>query len=569
MLAIPLAACAASGVPATTAPLESASGSTAIATSTRPSLQAPVPASVARLAEGALLFDDLGTLHVPVTASAEAQSWFDQGVRLAYGFNHDEAARSFARGAMVDPSCAMCFWGVALTLGPNYNLTMLPDAAAPAWEALQRARALAPSSTAVEQALIGALAARYVALQSVQPLVVQVFASDYAAAMKDVAQRFPTDDDVQVLAAEAAMDVNAWRLWLLDGTAAPGTDWIVSTLETVLARNATHAGANHYYIHAVEASKHPEKAVPSAERLAGLMPGAGHVVHMPAHIFQRVGRYADASATNEKAVEADLAYMKKVTPPGRYPMYLAHNYGFLSFSASMEGRSALAIESARAAAKALPASMAPEMRMPAMDFFSAEPILAMVRFGKWDDLLAEPRPGPQYPVMSAFWLHGHGMALAGKGRLAEARADLHALQKLADAVSLDLQVGMDTARMVYSLAAKILAARIASVARERGALALWQEAVTLSDGLAYSEPDDWYYSVRSLQGQALLAAGMSRQAEAVYREDLVRKPDNGWSLFGLWKSLAAQNRIADAKVAQARFERAWAKADVTLAASAF
>jgi len=566
--AVVLAACVGAGsAPATEPPRTN--GLTSPASSTRPMPPATVPGSVAKLAEGALLFDDLGTLDMPVTASAEAQRWFDQGLRLAYGFNHDEAARSFARGAMVDPSCSMCFWGAALTLGPNYNMNMRPEAAQPAWDALQRARDLAPRATPVEQALIGALAARYVGLTAVEPLVVQVLPRDYAAAMKDVAARFAADDDVQVLAAEASMDVDAWRLWSLEGAPAPQTEWIVSTLETVLARSPLHVGANHYYIHAVEASKHPEKAVLSAERLAGLMPGAGHIVHMPAHIFQRVGRYADASATNARAVEVDLAYMKKVTPPGRYPMYLAHNYGFLSFSASMEGRSAVAIDSARAAARALPPSMMAEMRMPAMDFFSAEPILAMVRFGKWDELLAEPQPDAQYPVMTAFWRHGHGMALAARGRVKEARADLDALRTLADAASLDMQVGMSPAKTVYSLAAKILEARIAGAERSREARRLWEEAVKLSDTLAYSEPDDWYYSVRTLQGAALLASGMAREAEAVYREDLSRKPDNGWSLFGLWKSLEAQRKVVDAGQAQARFQKAWSSADVKLTASAF
>ncbi len=569
ILAVVLAACAAAAPAPGTEHQGPLPGATPAASSGATPPPPQVPASIARLAEGAMLFDDLGSLHVPITASAEAQKWFDQGLRLNYGFNHDEATRSFARGAVVDPSCAMCFWGAALTLGPNYNMGMLAASAQPVSDALQRARELAAGATQVEQALIGALGARYVPLTAVDPLVVQVLPRDYAVAMNEVAARFPADDDVQVLAAEAAMDVDAWHLWSLDGDPAPETEWIVSTLETVLARNPVHPGANHYYIHAVEASKHPERALPSAERLAGLMPGAGHVVHMPAHIFQRVGRYAEASATNAKAVEVDRAYMKKVTPPGRYPMYLAHNYGFLSFSASMEGRSAVAIDAARAAARALPPSMMAEMRMPAMDFFSAEPILAMVRFGKWDALLAEPPPDPQCPVMTAFWRHGHGMALAAKGKLTEARADLTALQKLADGATLDMQVGMSPARTVYSLAAKILEARIAGAARSPDARRLWEEAVKLSDGLAYSEPDDWYYSVRTLQGAALLAAGMAREAEAVYRQDLSRKPNNGWSLFGLWKSLEAQRELAGAMEARARFERAWANADVKLTASAF
>ena len=528
---------------------------------------AAAPASVASLAEGALLFDDLGTLHHAVTASPEAQKWFDQGLRLTYGFNHDEATRSFAKGGLVDPACAMCFWGAALTMGPNYNMPMLPDRARAAWDALQRARELAPATTPVEQALIGALAARYKGPEPLDPDAMQPFSVAYAAAMKKVAAQYPADDDVQVLAAEAGMDTNPWKLWSLDGRAADGTDWIVTTLETVLARSPNHPGANHYYIHAVEASLHPEKAEPSADRLAGLIPGAGHIVHMPAHIYQRVGRYADATATNEKAVAADQAYLQKTKPPGVYPMYLSHNYGFLSFSSSMEGRSATSLQAARAAAKALPPGMID--MMPGMDFFASEPELAMVRFGKWDDLLAEPKPDAKYPVLTAFWLHGHGMALAGKGKTKEATADLDALRRMADAAPAELKVGMSPAKTVFGLGAKILEARIATSEKKPGALGLWEEAVKLADTLAYSEPDDWFYSVRTFQGAALLAAGKAKEAEAVYREDLRRKPRNGWSLFGLWKSLEAQHKAKDAAAAKGDFEKVWAKADVKLTSSAF
>jgi tetratricopeptide (TPR) repeat protein len=526
-----------------------------------------LPRSVAALAEGAILFDDLGTHHHAVTASADAQKWFDQGLRLTYGFNHDEATRSFAQGAVVDPKCAMCFWGAALTMGPNYNMPMLPTAARAAWDALQSARALAPQATPVEQALIDALAKRYKGPEPLDPPAMQPFSVAYAAAMRDVAKQYRADDDVQVLAAEAGMDTNPWHLWSLDGKPSEGTEWIVATLEGVLARSPNHPGANHYYIHAIEASPHPEKGVPAAERLGGLIPGAGHIVHMPAHIFQRVGRYADASNANENAVAVDLAYMKKTKPPGTYAMYLAHNYGFLGFSSSQEGRSAVSLRAAREAAKALPPGMID--MMPGMDFFASEPALAMVRFGKWDELLAEPKPDPKYPVLTAFWLHGHAMASAAKGKLADAHADLTALQAMADTAPPTLNAGMSPAKTVFSLAAKIVEARLATVEKKPNALELWEEAVKIGDGLSYSEPDDWFYSVRSFQGAALLAAGKAKEAEAVYREDLRRKPNNGWSLFGLWKSLDAQKRAGDAKTARADFEKAWSRADVKLTASAY
>jgi tetratricopeptide (TPR) repeat protein len=528
----------------------------------------PPPPSILTLAKGAMLFDDLGTYAMPVTATPEAKKYFDQGLRLTYGFNHDEATRSFARAAELDPSCAMCFWGVSLTLGPNYNVPMLPDRARSAWEALQRARQLAPRTTAAEQALIFALMNRYKGPEPLPPPEMHPFNVAYANAMRSVAKQFPDNLDIQTLFAESTMDVNPWKLWTLDGKPSEGTEETVRTLEAVLARDPNHPGANHYYIHAVEASPHPEKALPSAERLPSLMPGAGHIVHMPAHIFQRVGRYADASAANANAIVVDHAYLKKTTPPGYYPMYLGHNYGFLSFSSSMEGRQATSLSAARDATTAIPPAMID--MMPGMDFFVAEPLLAMVRFGRWDDLLAEPKPDPKYPVLSAFWHHGHGMALAAKGRFPEARADLDAIQKIAAAAPPDLQAGQSVAKDVFALAAKILEARLATLQKGKNALALWSEAVAMNDKLAYSEPDDWFYPVRHYHGAALLNAGMAAEAHAVYLEDLKRHPHNGWALFGVWKSLVAQKKpSAEIRAAKSDFDAAWSHADISLTSTAF
>jgi tetratricopeptide (TPR) repeat protein len=533
----------------------------------RPSIP-PSPPSVRELAKGAMLFDDLGTLTRPVTTSSpSAQRYFDQGLRLTYAFNHDEATRSFAMAAEIDPACAMCFWGVALTLGPNYNVPMLPARAKAAWEALERAKLLAPRTTPVELALVSALTTRYKGQDPLDPVAMHPFNVAYADAMRTIAKSFPDDLDVQVLFAEATMDINPWKLWTLDGKPSEGTEETVSTLERVIAREPNHPGANHYYIHAVEASPHPEKALPSAERLPGLIPGAGHIVHMPAHIFQRVGRYADASTANERAVRVDLAYMQKTTPPGYYPMYLGHNYGFLAFSSSMEGRSAVSLEAARHASKAMPPGMID--MMPGMDFFVAEPLLTMVRFGKWDDLLAEPRPDPKYPVLTGFWLHGHGMALAAKGRTTEALAHRDELLKLAAAVPPELLAGQSSAKDVLGLAAKVIEARVATLQKRKDSLALWAEAVDLADKLAYAEPDDWFYPVRHYQGAALLSAGKAKEAEAVYREDLRRHPHNGWALFGLSKSLAAQKKTAEAAAVNDEFDAAWKNADFKLASTAF
>lgn len=528
----------------------------------------PAPPSITDLAKGALLLEGLGDYRRPVTVAASgAQAYFDQGLRLAYAFNHDEAARSFARAAELDPSCAMCFWGASLVLGPNYNVPMLPDRARAAWDALQRARALAPSTTPIEHALIDALSHRYKGPEPLDPVAMSPFNVAYADTMQVVAGRFPDDADVQVLAAEARMDVNPWKLWSLDGKPAPGTEQIVATLERVLAREPLHPGANHYYIHAVEASPHPEKALPSAERLGSLMPGAGHIVHMPAHIFQRVGRYADASDANERAARVDVAYIERARPTGYYPMYLGHNYGFLSFSSSMEGRRFTSLWAAREATKAMPPGMID--MMPGMDFFVAEPLLAMVRFGAWDELLNEPRPDPKYPVLSGFWLHGHGMALAAKGKLADARHDLEELVALAARTPADLQASQNKATDVLALAAKVLEARIATLEKKPSSLALWADAVERADRLSYAEPDDWFYPVRHYQAAALLAARKPAAAEAVYREDLRRHPNNGWALFGVWKSLAAQKKPAtDVAAAKDAFDAAWTRADFKLTTTA-
>jgi len=527
-----------------------------------------VPASVVAIAQGAQLFDDLGTHTRPVgTASPEAQRYFDQGLRLAYGFNHDEATRSFARAAELDPGCAPCFWGVAWTLGPNYNVPMLPDRAQAAWDALQAARERAARARPVEQALITALVSRHKGAQPLDPPAQQPLNEAFAAAMREVARTFAEDDDVQVIFAESLMDVNPWHLWTLEGKAAPGTEEIVTTLEKVLARNTAHPGANHYYIHAVEASAKPEQAVPSAERLAAQMPGAGHIVHMPAHIFQRVGRYADASEANRRAVRADEAYLSRTRAPGYYPMYLGHNHGFLAYSASMLGRSEESLRAAREATKAIPPGMLD--MMPGMDFFAAEHLLVMVRFGKWKEILAEPRPPEKYPTLTGLWLHARGMALASTGKSTEALATMRELRALATKIPPEVLAGQNPASAMCRLGADAIEARVAERSRKwKPALAAWQRAVTQEDGFAYNEPADWFYPMRHYLGAALLDARKPREAEAVFREDLKRNPGNGWALYGLTASLAAQGKKDEAAATRKKFEEAWKQADITLTRAA-
>jgi tetratricopeptide (TPR) repeat protein len=393
----------------------------------------------------------------------------------------------------------------------------------------------------------------------------QPFNEAYAAAMRGVAKQYPTDVDVLVLTAESMMDVNPWKLWSLDGKPAPGTLELVDFLEAAIALAPLHPGANHYYIHAIEASSHPEKAVPSAERLPQLIPAAGHIVHMPAHIFQRVGRYGEASDWNRRAIDLDQQYLKKTKPPGYYEMYLGHNFGFLSFSTAMEGNSADSIWAARNSAKAIPPQMLD--MMPGMDFFASEPYLALVRFGKWGDLLAEPRPDAKYPVLTALWLHGHGMALAASNRADDAAKDLAELTAIGDKIGADVTAGLNPAKNVLHVAAKILEARIAESKKDPKALSLWAEAVKLEDGLAYSEPADWFYPVRHFQGAALLDAGRAKEAEAVYREDLRRNPNNGWSLFGLSQALKAQKKNKDAAALEPQVTKAWLHADIKLTKS--
>jgi tetratricopeptide (TPR) repeat protein len=528
----------------------------------------PPQLTLEHLAQGAALVNDLGSYHHPVTTHVpEAQAFFDQGLRLMYGFNHDEAARSFARGAQLDPTCAMCFWGAAYTLGPNYNFPMFPDRAAAAWDAIQRAQHAAAATTPVEQALIGALAHRYGGPEPLEAPAMQPFIEAYATAMRDVAHRFPDDLDVQVLFAESMMDVRPWKLWGLDGTPAPGTDEIVSTLESVLSRNPDHPGANHYYIHAVEASPHPERAVASAERLGSMMPGAGHLVHMPAHIFQRVGRYAEASETNRRAIDSDNQYMRRTTPPGYYAFYLGHNYGFLAFSASMEGRAEEALEASRHAAESIPRDAV--CGMPGMDFFLSEPLLVEVRFGRWADVFAEQRPPDRYPILLALWHHAHGMASASTDKLDDARQDVAEIRRIATTVPDDMLAGLNAGRQVLELAAKIVEARIAEREHRPEAIDLWQQAVTVEDGLAYDEPADWFYPVRHYLGAALLDAGRAADAEAVYRTDLAKHPNNGWALFGLARAQRAQHHNRDAAATEARFHQAFAHADITLERSAY
>ncbi len=530
---------------------------------------APPPrASVADWAEGAQLFGGLGTFHRPVTtASPEAQRYFDQGMRLVWAFNHDEATRSFARAAELDPKCASCFWGIALTLGPNYNMPVMAESRARAgWEALGKAQAHAAAATPVEQALIAALAKRFDGPKPLDPSNSAPLLAAYVTAMEEVARRFPDDMDVQTMLAEGLMNTNPWKLWTADGKPGPGTPAILAALQRVLAKDARHPGANHYWIHAVEASLDPAQAVPSADVLVGMMPAAGHLEHMPAHIYQRVGRYEESAEANRKGAAADVAYLKLTPAPDYYPMYLIHNYQFLAYAAAMEGRRAETVKALRDARAAVPDSML--LAMPGLDWSIGYLYDGMARFGLWDELIAEPAPDPKLAGLSIAWLQARATALAAKGRVAEAKALLPELERAIAAVPADARQGQNVARPLYEIALLKAKARIALAEGQPGAARIaLREAVTKEDALSYNEPSDEFFPVRHLLGAALLDAKRPAEAEAVYREDLKRNPNNGWALHGLAKALEAQGKTAQAEKAQ--FEQAWRHADTELTASAF
>ena len=529
-----------------------------------------VPTTVADWARGARLFQGLGDFHRAVTSSsAPAQQYFDQGMRLLWAFNHDESTRSFAKAAELDPACAACYWGVALTVGPNYNVPAMEEPRARvAWEALHQAQENAAQTSAVEQALIGALTTRYPAPQPPAPADSVAILSAYAAAMRKVAQHFPNDPDVQTLCAEAQMNVHAWKLWTADGQPVAGTLEIEARLESVLQRSPNHPGANHYYIHVMEASPDPGKAVASAERLRGMMPAAGHLEHMPAHIMQRVGRYEEAAEANRRGVAADQAYFRATSAPDYYLMYLAHNYSFLAFSAAMEGRKAETLAAVQSELQTIPLDMM--LAMGDSGWNLTQQYTALVRFGLWDEMIAQLAPDPRASGLTAGYLYARGVALAARGRIADAKGALAELRKLSVAAPAQTLAGFNTLRDVVSVAQPIVAARIAASEEHRAdAITLLEQAVAAEDKLAYNEPADWFFPARHLLGAQLLLAGRAAQAEQVYREDLRHNPRNGWALRGLAAALKAQGRAGEAARTRHELNAVWQHADIQLPGSAF
>ena len=515
-----------------------------------------------------VLYDSLGSYSYRITtASSDGQRWFDQGLRLIYAFNHHEAHRAFAQATRLDPKCAICFWGIAMTEGSNYNDPTSADREKRALAAVQQAQQLSAGGRGEERALIQALARRHSADAAAKR---ETLDRAYADAMRDVARQYPDDLEAATFFADAMMNLRPWNLWTPEGAPHPGTEEIVQTLERVLARNPNHPGAIHLYIHAVEASRDPGRAEKAADRLAALMPGAGHIVHMPSHIYWRVGRYADAVAVNSAAVQADQAYFKTAQPSPIYRgLYYPHNIDFIWQSASMEGRSAETIRAARQFAANAPAEMI--AKMPDMETAPVAPIVALVRFGRWDEVLGLAAPPREWPYTSGVWRYARGLAFNAKGQAAEARGELGELEAIVRSVSPERTIAFFfRARNVLQLAANVLAAEIAARAGDLvTAEQLLRAAVAEQDTHWFTELPPWYFPVRHALGAVLLQAGRARDAEQVYRDDLIRNPGNGWALYGLIQSLRAQDRTEEAAQAAARFDKAWAQADVKITASRF
>lgn len=507
------------------------------------------------------LFDNLGTWHHAVTTkSPVAQKYFDQGLRLMFGFNHDEAKRAFDEAARLDPDCAMAHWGSALTLGPNYNLPMDPEQVKSAYASMRKAIALAPKATPAERAYIDALSKRYSEDPNADRKALDIA---YADAMRGVAKSHPDDTDALTLFAEAMMDLRPWDLWTKDGKMQPGTEEIVTSLEAALKKAPDNPGANHYYIHAIEMSPNPEKALEAAKRLPSLVPGAGHLVHMPGHIYMRMGRYGDAAAANVPAIAADRKYIATANPPGMYLlMYYPHNIHFLWSASLMAGRSADALKAAKELDEAVPLDAI--KAMPMLEYFSGTAVFALTRFGRWDEVLAVPAPAPELKYAAAIWRYARGVAFAAKNDSAAARKEQAAFDEAAAVVPPDLQLINNTAGNLLKVARPLLAGELAARAGDHeNAIARLREAVAAQDALVYDEPPPWYYPVRETLGAELIAAGKWDDAEVVYNEDLKINPESGWSLFGLARCLEHRNASGLAAV-KVRLDKAWAGADVKL-----
>jgi tetratricopeptide (TPR) repeat protein len=512
------------------------------------------------VSEPAKLIPGLSNLNHPVTTqNAEAQKFFNQGLALIYGFNHEEARRSFERAAQLDPKLAMAHWGIALAVGPNYNESEIdPSRLLAADRALEKARELAANASENERGYIDALAKRFQLKTDLKKCAVE-----YKDAMSALHKKYPEDVDAAVLYADSLMNLTPWQLWTKDGKPAENTAEIVSTLEAAIKRQPDHIGANHLYIHAVEASRSPGRALPSADKLGKLAPAAGHLVHMPSHIYIRTGDYVAAAKANEDAAKVDLDYIQRTGVKGMYPaMYYSHNLHFLVEAYNRQGNYGAAVASAQRLADNVSGHI---KEMPMLEGFLPSVMFVQLRFNRWDEILKMPEPAKEMLITNALWHYARGVALAGKGQKAEAQKERDIFASTAKGVPGETPFGLNNAASVLKIAEHSLDARIAAAKGDhKSAVEYWRKAVAAHDALNYDEPPGWYYPVRESLGAALLLAGNAAEAEKVFRKDLEDNPHNGRSLFGLAESLKKQNNSEAAKNAQREFEAAWKNATTRL-----
>ena len=515
------------------------------------------------------LFTNIGTHNFSITTDSDlAQKYFNQGVIFAYGFNHEEAFRSFKEVARLDTNCAMAYWGMAYVLGPNINLPMDAGVVHTAYEAVQKAITLLDDETQKEKDFVMALSKRYM---KEPPKDRTSLDSAYFLAMRELHQKYPDDPDAAAMFAESIMDLHPWDYWLKDGTPQPWTDELLTTLEKVMQENPDHHGANHLYIHAVEASKNPARGLPSADKLRFLAPGAGHLVHMPSHIYIRVGNYREGTLANQRAVQSDEAYINQCNQQGFYPIsYYPHNYHFLFATSTLEGNSKTAIDAALKASQKPPDSLLEVCGYKTLQHFVVTPLYAYVTFGKWDEILNYSQPADSRPYSKAVWHYARGMAFVAKNNLPDAEKELKEIEKLRTNKDVEELIiwEINSAGILIKIAYEVLSGEIAAKNKNYNAsITHLTKAVELEYTLRYDEPPTWFYPCSQNLGAVLIEAGKYAEAEKVYLKNLEDVPENGWSLFGLHQSVLKQNRIDEAVEIQNRFNEAWKNADVTLTSS--
>lgn len=515
------------------------------------------------------LFDNLGTLDFPITTNSElAQKYFNQGVILAYGFNHEEAFRSFEEAARLDTNCAMAYWGMAYVIGPNINLPMDAGVVATAYEAVERAMSLLDDETQREKDYVIALSKRYTNEELEDRTHLD---KAYSDAMRELVSKYPNDLDAATMFAESIMDLHPWDYWLKDGTPQPWTLEILTSLEGVIERNTDHHGSNHLYIHAIEASKNPERGNASADKLRFLAPGAGHLVHMPAHIYIRTGQYHEGSLANQRAVKSDEEYINQCNQQGFYPLaYYPHNYHFLWATATLEGDSKTAIDAALKTSQLPPDSLINLCGYKTLQHFVVIPLYAYVTFGKWDEILnyEKPKKLQLYPL--GVWHYARGMAFIANGDLGKAEKELAELEQLRFNKKVeDLSIwGINSAGTLIKIAYEVLSGELAAKKKDYAtAISHLKSAVELENTLRYDEPPTWFYPCRLNLGAVLIESGRYEEAQKVFEENLSNLPENGWALYGLHQALLKLNENNEAAEVQKRFKEAWKYSDFKLTSS--